>query len=326
MTFGVDYSRGGFVSPATLFANDRPVVFRYATSDLSPGGRGITPAEYAGFMEAGIEVGLYWEAGEAWMTGGYDAGARAAEDFSACLKRLGAPDAMPGFFAHDIEPQREHLSAIDACLNGIKSVLGSWERTGTYGGWGLIDYLAGGGNVTHLALTSAWKWDLNGIFQGIHPAACLYQYGYNAWFDGVNCDLVETLKDDFGQASRYLTPIVPPKPVKTYPAPEFPAWWERVKGRAVPSRAKDAAGNDWFPQRFRATATDDIVPHVTGDIHSAASGPHIPAGTKIDVLWAYEDKQDDNRMIFVNDQGSWPASGLTPAIELPHGRPAKKAA
>jgi hypothetical protein len=319
--YGVDFSRGGFVSPETLHAVGRPVVFSYGVSDRGPVGRGMTREAFQRYVANNVEVGLYWEGSESWMLGGYNAGGEAAENFKANRADVGAPDRMPGFFAHDIDPDPRHFPAINACLNGCKDVLGSWDQVGVYGGWLLIDYLAGGGNIKYLSQTSAWEYG-----RGVHPAACVYQYGYNAWYDGINCDLMVTLKDDFGQASRFMQPVPETVPEPTYPAAAFPEWFTRANARDVPSQATDAAGNTWFPQRFRAQALDEAVPHAKPDVHAPASGAHIPAKTKIDVNWVFENKEDDDRQWFVNSQGYWAASTFTPQLELPHARKPKKAA
>jgi hypothetical protein len=318
MTYAVDYSRGGFVRPETLIAVGRPAVLRYAVGDLSPNGRGITAAEYAAFKVGGIPVALYYEGQAEWMLGGYNAGGDAATVFANAVALAGMPARMPMHAAHDIDPDPAHFSLIDACLNGAKDVLGSWDRVGAYGGWLLIDYLAGGGAVKRLIQTSAWEYG-----RGIHPAATAYQYGYNAFYDNVNCDLVETLKDDWGQDTLYLTPPTPlPVPTPTYPAIVLPDWYARAQARDVPSQARDAAGNLWAPQRFRTQALGDAVPHTD----APAAGPHIPKGAKIDVNWAFENGADKNRLWFVNAQGYWAATTFNTVIELPHARKAKKAA
>lgn len=321
MTYGIDSSAGGFVSPETLHAIGRPLVFGYAVSDLSPRGRGMTAEAFADYVANDIEVGLYWEGSASWMLGGYDAGVSAARNFAANLARIGAPASMPGHFAHDIDPEPQHFPAINACLNGIKDVLGNWQRVGVYGGWLLIDYLAGGGNITCLSQTSAWEYG-----RGVHPAACLYQYGYNAYYDGVNCDLIVSLKNDYGQASRHMQPVPEIPPAKVYPAIVYPDWYARAQARDVPSRAVDAAGNTWFPQRFRAQALDDAVPHIAPDVHAPAAGAHIPDGAKIDVNWAFDNEAGDGKQWWANGQGYWLASSFTPVIELPHERKRKQAA
>lgn len=317
MTYGLDWSAGGFVTVATLEAAERPVVFGYAVSDVGPAGRGMAAEPFADYLADRIEVGLYWEGSASWMLGGYAAGVAAGRDFAANLARIGAPPTMPGFFAHDIDPDPSHFSAIDACLNGIADALpGGWAQVGAYGGWLLIDYLAGGGTVKYLAQTSAWEYG-----RGVHPAACLYQYGYNAFFDGVNCDLIVTLKDDFGQASRFLHPAPPPKPVTTYPAIAFPEQYARAEPRENPSRFKDADGKTWYPQRGNVTTIDDTVPRIEGRLDAPAAGPHVPKGAKMALRWAFRD--GDGHAWYVNHAGYWPGSQFEEIVKFPGRRKPK---
>lgn len=207
---GIDFSRGGIPSVATLKANGKSFVVRYAVDDASPSGRGITAAEYAAYRAGGIDVALYWEGQAQWMLGGYAAGVSAAQNAQANIVAAGLPASIPVMFAHDIDPDPSQWAAIDACLNGAASIIG-WPRIGVYGGWLLIDYMASGGTVKHLAQTVAWEYG-----RGVHPAATLYQYSTSGnFFDGVDSDLVRALLPNFGQASLYAKGT----PVPTTPAP-----------------------------------------------------------------------------------------------------------
>jgi hypothetical protein len=218
MIEGCDFSTTAHAfSPSVdaLRAAGKSRVGRYAVSDKSPDWRGITAAEYARYLAAGIDVFFIWEGTAEWMLGGYNAGVAAAQNAQANIVGVGAPPIVPVYFAHDIDPQPDQWAAIDACLNGCAAVMG-WERVGAYGGWLLIDYLAQGGTVKWLWQTSAWQYG-----RGLHQAATLYQYDYNQWIDGTNCDSVRALRDNYGQASKFLAGAQPqPQP---QPQPEAPA-------------------------------------------------------------------------------------------------------
>lgn len=218
---GVDYSSTANGDWATLAAaiksKEKIFAIRYAVKDKSPSGRGITAPEYHALTAAGLEVPIFWEGSASWMLGGYNAGVSAAHDFQTNIVSAEMPSVMPGIFAHDLDPTPDHFPAIDACLNGLASVIG-WPRVGAYGGWELINYLAQGGTVKLLCQTSAWEYG-----RGRHPAATLYQYEYNDIIAGTNCDNVLALQPNYGQASLYVkgNPVPtthPPKPTTTYPA------------------------------------------------------------------------------------------------------------
>lgn len=193
MIEGVDFSRtAGVNSPSVeaLKQAGKRFVGRYIVNDKSPSWRGITGREYQRYVDGGIETFLFWEGSESWMLGGYNAGVEAAQNAQWNIEDSGLPHTMPVYFAHDIDPQPQHFAAIDACLNGAASVIG-WERVGVYGGWLLIDYMAQGGTVSWLCQTSAWQYG-----RGVHPSATLYQYAYNQYFDGTNCDLVRAFAEN----------------------------------------------------------------------------------------------------------------------------------
>lgn len=134
---GVDYSstaNDNWVSlAATLKANGLKFAGRYAVSDKSPTGRGITREEYQALTAQGIEVFLYYEETEAWMLGGWEAGVRAATRSLDVIRSEGLPEGMPVYYSHDIDPEPGDFAAIDACLRGATFVAGI-ERVGFYGG------------------------------------------------------------------------------------------------------------------------------------------------------------------------------------------------
>lgn len=225
---GVDYSRTPNANwsalAAALRANGKRFVGRYAVSDKSPNGRGITRAEYQAMTAAGIEVFVYWEAQTSWMLGGYDAGARAAENALVNLREAGMPRDMPVYYSHDIEPAAVHFDEVDACLRGAASVVG-FDAVGLYGGYGIIQHVA---DVSHTApwfcQTYAWSGSR------VHPASHLYQYdNYDNYIAGTDVDLVRALKTEYGQASSFInrpttstTTTAPPPvyPTKRIPAPD----------------------------------------------------------------------------------------------------------
>lgn len=264
MTEGVDYSsttNANWTGLATaLRAAGKTFAGRYLVPDKSPNGRGITAAEYHALMDAGVSPFYYYEARSSWMLGGYDAGVEAAHTAQAELIASDGPPSVPIHLAHDIEPQRQHLAAIDACFRGAASVLG-WERVGGYGGWGLIDYLAQGGNVKWLVQTDAWQWSLDGMDHprpGAHPASTLYQYNTGTnWIGGANCDLVRAMVPIYGQASAFVSgpPIEPTHPPVEH-VPSVP-WSETEVGR------KNLHGVPALAFYGEATAIRDVPVHVS---------------------------------------------------------------
>jgi hypothetical protein len=217
---GVDYSRTAYSnspSVAELNARGKHFAGRYAVNDKSPRWRGITAAEYQRLTAGGIDVFLYWEGVASWMLGGRDAGVRAAQNAQANIAVAGMPPETPVYFALDIDPQPSHFGRVDDCLAGAASVVGA-ERVGIYGGWLVMEHCAQVGNARWFCQTRAWEYR-----RGLHPAAHLYQYGFNAWIDGTNCDLVRAMTENYGQASLAGSdPILAENP---YAEPVLPDWF-----------------------------------------------------------------------------------------------------
>lgn len=211
---GVDYSSTPNANwnalAAELAANGKTFVGRYAVYDKSPEGRGITASEYRAMTAHGIGTFLYYEEDAGWMTGGWSAGVRGAQNAMDVIRREGLPEGMPVYYSDDIPPEIDDFGAMIECLRGAASVVGI-ERVGLYGGWDAIDHAQAAGAARYYCQTLAWQYG-----RGLHPGIHLHQYGFNQFFAGTNCDLVSALQPHYGQASDFLAkpePPPPPKPV-----------------------------------------------------------------------------------------------------------------
>ena len=209
---GVDFSATGSANWAALAqalkANGKTFAGRYAVNDKSPNGRGITAEEYQALRAAGLDVFLYWQTTTNWMLDGETAGISGAINAQNNITAAGIPADTPVYFACDFDAEPSHQDDIDACLRGAAKVLG-FERVGLYGGrWPIVRAMANK-SARWFCQTSAWSGGV--IVPGIH----LYQYEYNQWYGGTNCDDVRAYQEDFGQARE--TPVVPEKPKPTVP-------------------------------------------------------------------------------------------------------------
>lgn len=288
---GVDYSRTPNANwtalAAALNRQGKRFVGRYAVTDKSPGGRGITAAEYQAMKAAGIEVFCFWEANTSWMLGGWQAGVNAANNAVANLRAAGLPLDMPVYYSHDIEPNPAHYDEVDQCLRGAASVVG-YDAVGLYGGYGIIAHVA---EVSHTApwLCQTYAWSGGRL----HPGAHLHQYNnYGNEIAGVDVDLVAALKPHYGQASDFTgAPKPPPKPVYAERIP--------IPG---PIEAKVYSGAIWLPtHKKRWKALRDTERRQFAQQDAPLVGSAIKKGET--VTWDYSVFHDDV-LWFANRNGT----------------------
>jgi hypothetical protein len=191
MIEGVDYSSGAPGSAALLAAGKHFVV-RYLARDW----RGITPQERAELESGGIDIAVVYESTEQRPLDGREAGASDARFAQDVLVGVGLPPEMPIYFAADWDFSEDQQLAIDDYLRGCADSIGS-DRVGIYGGYHVIGRCHANGTAKWFWQTSAWS---GGMLQ---PWAHLYQYAYNDWIAGTNCDDTKALQDTYGQASKF---------------------------------------------------------------------------------------------------------------------------
>ena len=233
MIEGVDYSStagSDWAGLAQALKNaGKGFVGRYAVNDKSPGGRGITATEYAAMTAAGIDTFLYWESHAGWMADGYQAGVNAAWNAVNNITAAGMPAGTPVYFACDFDAAPSDQPAIDDCLRGAASVIGI-ERVGLYAGYHVLKRSKENGTARWFCQTSAWSGGM--LMEGVH----LYQYDYNQYVYGTNCDWVRAYTANYGQAAPFTTPVEPepPKPVgPSYPTDMSPELARERFGRLV---------------------------------------------------------------------------------------------
>lgn len=257
---GIDSSHGGTPSVAAMNHHGWKFAGRYAVDDKSPVGRGITAAEYRKLVAGGFGTFLYWEGGESWMLGGFNAGVAGAHNGHANILQEGIPPTAPLIFAHDIQPQPSHYPAIAACLKGAESVVG-FDRLGIYGGKDIIDYCRNHGLARFFVQTEAWSYrgGVLAVAEGIH----LLQYGTTAQsgsidVEGINVDLVRAYQANYGQVVPPIEPHDPAVPT-------------------VPWGPQDVGIVDWHGVKVRrfygaATALRHVPIRVAADSSSAVIG------------------------------------------------------
>ncbi len=204
--YGVDYAWGR-PSLSGLKADGYEFVVRYLSYDTT--GKNLSPGEAQAIIGAGLDVvsNLEWGAQDALQ--GYNLGVQHAQAADSQARADGMPSGRPIYFSIDFDAQPSQQGAINAYFDGVASVIGR-DRTGAYGGYGVISRLFDDGKIAWGWQTYAWsygQWDsrahLRQIQNGIGP--------------GGEMDKDQAMTADFGQWG--ATPPPPSGPPTGKPAP-----------------------------------------------------------------------------------------------------------
>lgn len=201
---GLDYS-GGRPSGAAVARAGYSFVVRYLVNGLS--GRVDLSADEVSDMQAnGVAVALTWERKIIGQpdraTEGHGAGVADAQAAMAQANGVGLPD-NPIYFCVDFDipdynpgnpSARAKLGPVGDYFEGVLSVLPR-VRVGVYGGFYAVSRVLDAGLADWAWQTAAWSGGRE------DPRIHLYQRIGTAVVDGVDCDINEARKDDFGQHS-----------------------------------------------------------------------------------------------------------------------------
>lgn len=302
---GADYS-AGYPTADSLVAAGIQAVARYAVLDW----RGIKPDEIVGLRAKGIDIALVHEADENRLIDGYAAGVYDATSAHNVLLTRGLNPKMPLYFACDFDAAPSDQPAIDQYLKGAGDAIGK-ERVGIYGGYWVVKRCMENKTARFGWQTSAWSGGQ------LYPDAHLYQYAYNRWIGGVNCDLTDAYQDNFGQeAAADSKPQPSPGPL--YPAPHLPDFYDRVNAQSHPSSFR-FEGYRFYPVRSKVTAEDETRVYTWVDRKTVAGEPVMP-GRKIAVDWILEGP--DKHVWLCNGSGYYYGAKYEPRLQIPtRGKP-----
>ncbi|MFD7847482.1 glycoside hydrolase domain-containing protein, partial [Nocardia sp. NPDC059764] len=123
---------------------------------------------------------------------GYGAGVTDARAALAQMLRCGGRADRPIYFSADFDATPQQQVPIDAYLDGAASVLGR-SNVGIYGGYWPVSRALDAGTATWAWQTVAWSGGR------VDPRIAIYQNGEQVIVDGVECDVNQTDRIDFGQ-------------------------------------------------------------------------------------------------------------------------------
>ncbi len=304
MPEGVDYSRAANANwiglAAALKAQGKQFVGRYVVNDKSPTGRGIGPEEYKAMMAAGLNVFVYWESSEGWMTGGLTAGISAAQNAQQNILSSGLPPEIPVYFACDFDASPGDQDQIDECLRGCARVLGG-DRIGIYGGFHVVERCHQNGTAKWFCQTLAWSGGQ--VFSGNH----LFQYDTSGNFIfGTDLDLVRSLQPHYGGARDYLV-----HPESEYATPSKISWRKGQTG------IFDQNGTPAFAFMFEVYALRKNTPVENSSPHAKPTGPVIqPHETKL-AIGSYRAGANRNGFLVLEDGSRVKRSDYRPLLPLP---------
>jgi hypothetical protein len=306
MIEGVDYSSGAPGSAALLAAGKHFVV-RYLARDW----RGITPQERAELESGGIDIAVVYESTEQRPLDGREAGASDARFAQDVLVGVGLPPEMPIYFAADWDFSEDQQLAIDDYLRGCADSIGS-DRVGIYGGYHVIGRCHANGTARWFWQTSAWS---GGLLQ---PWAHLYQYAYNVWINGTNCDACQALQDTYGQASTFQ----PGQPHEVYAAAKLPPTFQHELEQPIPTTIVwkwHDQNLHLYPARQNVQLLRNTNEYPEPIVTEAHAGPLLPEGAKVAVerIGTVKDAHGKRRDWFITAAGTWiPADTATPRIAI----------
>lgn len=186
---GIDYAWGR-PGGKLIKAKGYDFVCRYLSNNSS---KNLGIEEVTDLHQNDVKIVVVWETTEQRPLDGYDAGVQDARHASELASNRGMPEDKPIYFAADWDFNPFQQEQINNYYKGVNSVLGV-ERTGAYGGVGIIRRCFDSGVIKYGWQTLAWSHAQKD--SRIH----IYQYNTNTnMIGGVDCDLNESMQDDFGQ-------------------------------------------------------------------------------------------------------------------------------
>jgi len=206
---GLDYS-GGRPSGAAVARAGYGFVVRYLANGLS-GRVDLSAGEVSDMRANGVAVALIWERKIIGQpdraTEGHGAGVADAQAAVAQADAVGLPD-NPIYFCVDFDipdyspgnaDARAKLGPVGDYFEGVLSVLPR-DRVGVYGGFFAVSRALDAGLAQWAWQTAAWSGGQE------DPRLHLFQRVGTVTVDGVDCDVNEARKDDFGQQGDTMTP------------------------------------------------------------------------------------------------------------------------
>lgn len=301
----VDYS-GGYPGAVNVKARRYGGALRYLRKEGTSRVKPITRVELDDYRAHGLDlVPIYEHVDPARARAGQAAG---NHDAHWALQQLDTLKWNPPcvYFTVDYDAPVGDWDAIEKYFVGIAEVLGL-GRVGYYGKYALLDRLASRNRATWYWQTYAWSAGHNQDTQSRHPAACLFQRLGTVSINGVDCDVNDVLKTNYGQESTQeddMTPdqdtmlkiiyqqVVGATPDGGIPAPgQFGAWPPRQFTPEEVTRGLTLV--DWTRYAANQQVADVDEAALAAELEARGIGGVTAAQVKEIVLGAFERAASD---------------------------------
>lgn len=229
--------------------------------------KNLTPDEVSVYRQNGIAIVTLFETVAMRAMGGYSAGFHDGMSARQQARDCGQPDEAPIYYTVDFPPTSGQMLTIASYFKGI----GDADRgvgVGVYGGFDVVEYLAGMNLVHYIWQTFAWS---RGLWSN---GADIRQLTNGVSWNGYLVDINDAEIDDFGQWGVTL-------PV---PSPLPPTDWQIEMMSRLPQLAqgaKDDPNGTWYVHRVQAILRDVAGINIGNSGVDGDFGPATDAAVRI---------------------------------------------
>ncbi len=188
MVKGLDYAWGK-PGAKNIKEDGFRFVCRYLSRNMS---KNIRASEVKDLHDNGIKIVLIWKTTELRPLAGFEAGKQDAAKAKELADDIGFPEDRPIYFACDYDFIEKEQPRLNEYFRGVATIL-PLERIGIYGGYYVVKRILNADLATY-----SWQSSAFSAYKK-EPRIHIKQIKYNYKINGVDCEINESRKDDYGQ-------------------------------------------------------------------------------------------------------------------------------
>lgn len=205
MRHGCDYSWGR-PTPVGLLDAGVSFVVRYVADTPGTSGKRIHRPEADALTHAGLDIVSVYQTTKSFMQRGHLGGVEDAKQAHAQAVAAGMPPTRPIYFAADWDVTITQQAAVNAYLDGARTILGA-NRVGLYGGLRTITRALTFWLTQHPG-DYLWTWQTLAWSGGVWADVNMRQIQIDVTIAGADCDWDEAHTADFGQWRTTMTDVI----------------------------------------------------------------------------------------------------------------------